>query len=117
LQQEVASVRKNKLDEAKAARDRRIERISKVVSAKNRDRILATAAQSGAALSLTNGVVVDPMATMLDIFEEELQGMPELLKHDAKFSEQAHPSSDGHLTDAEADKIADALTKSVRKSA
>lgn len=117
LQQEVASVRKNKLDEAKAARDRRIERISKVVSAKNRDRILATAAQAGAALSLTNGVVVDPMATMLDIFEEELQGMPELLKHGKKFSEEQQPSNDGQLTDSEAEKIADQQTRNVRKSA
>ena len=67
------------------------------------------------------GIVTDPMSWHLDDLErmakklEEV--MPALLQRGVKFSEESHPSSDGHLTDAEADKIVDALTKNVRKSA
>lgn len=115
LQTEVAALRKNKIDEANTLRQRRIERVCKVVSAKNRDRILQTASSQSAQLSLgSDGVVRDPMATMLEIFEEELQGMPELLKKDAKFSEQPQPDDSGMLTDAQAEAMADQMTRRFR---
>lgn len=109
LQSETQSLRKNKLDEATQQRNDRIGRIAKAVSAKNRDKILQVAASAGAQLSLVDGVVVDPMKTMLDIFEDELHGMPELLKKDAKFSVQAQPSDDGTLSDADAEKLANQM--------
>lgn len=115
LQGETGALRKNKLDEAAAIRQRRIENVCKCVTPKNRDKIIQAAAAPGAQLSMgTDGVVKDPMATMLDIFEEELRGMPELLKQGAKFNVQAQPS-DGVLSDEQAQKLADDQTRGMQQ--
>lgn len=106
------SLRKSKIDEASGRRQSRIERVCKAVSPKNRDKIIAAASQPSMQLSMIEsgadaGKIVDPMATMLEIFEEELGKMPELLKKDARFGPEPHPQDGfGEMTDAQAEELA-----------
>lgn len=122
LQQEVGAVRKNKLDEATSARNRRIEKLAKVLDTQTLDSVLQKAKHASMAFSMgKDGIVSDPMSWHLDDLErmaKKLQEvMPALLQRGAHFSEEAQPSNDGQLSDAEAEKLADQQTRNVRKSA
>lgn len=100
------SINKKTLDDATAARQRRIERVCGAVSAKNRDKILAAAAAPSAMLSMgADQKITDPLAMMLEVFEEELKGMPDLLRNGAKFSETTHPVDTGVMTEAQAEAL------------
>lgn len=110
LNQKVEANRNGKISDATTKRNARIERIAKLVSPKNRDKIMQFASTKAASLSLdAEDKIVDPMSTMLDIFEEELRSMPTLMRvgSDSKeLSVEAHPS-DEFLTDEQAEAMVD----------
>ena len=109
LQDQADSLRKNKLDEAAAARQARVERICKMMPKDTRDKVLAALVTPGAALSLTpTGVVNDPMDVMLSTLEDGLKIVDEQLKKASEtVTEQKRPVEAGGMTDEEAAKLAD----------
>jgi hypothetical protein len=106
------SLHQKAMTEAKTLRDRRLERVCKMVSTKTRDRLLHQAAQPSAMLSLgADGVVVDPLAATLEMLEEEMNNMPDMLRSGgAKLSEIDHPADSDYLSPAQAEELANRQT-------
>ncbi len=109
------SLHQKAMTEAKAARDKRLERVCKAVPPKMRERLLHLAGQAGAALSLSgDGSVVDPLTRDLEAAEMYLEAvaeLPDMLRPGgAKLSESEHPSDDGYLTPAQAEELANKQT-------
>jgi len=105
-----AALQKNLLDDAKAVRQTRIDRIASKLPAGARDKFLAEMNKPNAQLSLTKsgtniGKIYDPMDVMLETFEQSIPDLPAMLKTGVKLSEQEHPA-DGTMTDARAEEIA-----------
>lgn len=112
LQQETGALRKNKLDEAAKKRSDRIERLAKRLPARSRDKLLQMVAGDGAKLSLgSDGIVRDPMDTVLEIFEQGIPDLPDMLRGGVKLSEESHPADSGVLTDAQAEELANQQTR------
>jgi hypothetical protein len=79
--------------DAKVLRDRRIERVARLLPAAQRDKLLAMAAAPSALLSLSaDGTVADPLAATLELMEGVQAGLPELLQNpSAEFAVRPHP--------------------------
>ncbi len=109
------SLHQKAMTEAKTVRDRRLERVCKMVSPKTRDRLLHQAAQPGMAFSLgVDGVVVDPLASTLEMLEEEMSNLPDMLrKNGPELSIVDHPDDSGYLTAAQAEELANRQTARV----
>ncbi len=109
LQTETSALRKNKIDEATAIRQKRIEKLSRRLPASSRDKLLQMMAGSGAQLSLgSDGVVTDPMQTVLEVFESGIPDLPSMLVNGVKLSEEPQPS-DGTISDQRAEEIANRM--------
>lgn len=109
LQQETAALRKNKLDEASASRQRRVEKLSRRIPIAARDKLLQAMNSPSAKLSLgSDGVVVDPMAQVLEIFETGIPDITGQQFNGVKLSEENQPI-DGTISDSRAEQLANGL--------
>lgn len=109
-QSELNALRKNRLDEAGVVRQARIDRLLKKIPPAAKPKLVAEVAKDGAKLSLANdGVVVDPLATYLDLLESSIPDLPSLLVNGVKFAQEESQPTDGTLTNEQLDKIADGL--------
>lgn len=105
------SLRDAKLKEATAQRQARVQLLSRLSPRVKAD-LDAMVAAPGMALSMGDGgAVVDPMEQTLAVLEKGLADMPRLLTTDASaFAVQPQPT-DGEMTDAQSDEIADKMAR------
>ncbi len=105
------SLRDAKLKEAATARASRIMLLSRLSPRIKADLDTFVALPSMALSMGDGGTVVDPMAQTLAVLEKGLSDMPRLLTTDqSALSVQPQPT-DGEMSDAESDKVADDLAR------
>lgn len=111
LSLQLGSLRDKQLNEERAKRTVRVERLKRISPSIKAD-LDAMLALPSMALSMgEGGAVVDPMAQTLAVLERGLADMPRLLTADhGALSVQPHPS-DGEMTAEKADELADGLAR------
>ena len=109
LKEGYESLKKNRLDEATATRQQRVEKICKMLPKDTRDRVAAALSTPGAQLSLNNdGSVNDPMSVMLSALEDGLSVLDEQLKKASEtIVEQRRPVESGGMDEKDLEEFAE----------